>query len=76
MIAAMTLAAIGSFVLVSVQVQRGHLTGEVVRSAALFSDTIKSSTYHFMLEDRREEVYRIMETIGRQEGVEPHLSRR
>lgn len=69
-IAAMTLAAIGGFVLVAVQAQRGHLTGEVVRSAALFSDTIKSSTYHFMLEDRREEVYRIMETIGRQEGVE------
>ena len=69
-IAALTLAAIGSFVLVAVRVQRDHLTGEVVRSAALFSDTIKSSTYHFMLEDRREEVYRIMATIGRQEGVE------
>ena len=69
-IAALTLAAIGSFVLVAVRLQRDHLTGEVVRSAALFSDTIKSSTYHFMLEDRREEVYRIMATIGRQEGVE------
>jgi two-component system NtrC family sensor kinase len=41
----------------------------VVRSAALFSDTIRSSTYHFMLEDRRDEVYRIIEMIGRQDGV-------
>lgn len=69
-IAIVALAILGSFVLVADQVQRRHLTQEVVRSAALFSDTIKSSTYHFMLEDRRGEVYRIMETIGRQEGVE------
>ncbi len=70
LIAVVTLTVLGTFVLAAVRVQRDHLTHEVVRSAALFSDTIKSSTYHFMLENRRAEAYRIMETIGRQEGVE------
>jgi two-component system, NtrC family, sensor kinase len=69
-IAVIIVVVLGSLVLVAVQVQRTHLTTEVVRSAALFSDTIRSSTYHFMLEDRRDEVYRIMETIGGQGGVE------
>ncbi len=69
-IAVVIVVVLGSLVLVAVHVQRTHLTTEVVRSAALFSDTIRSSTYHFMLEDRRAEVYRIMETIGRQSGVE------
>lgn len=70
LIAIVIVVVLGSLVLVAVRVQRTHLTTEVVRSAALFSDTIRSSTYHFMLEDRRAEVYRIMETIGRQSGVE------
>ena len=70
LIAAVTLVVLATFVLAAVSVQRNYLTQELVRSAALFSDTIKSSTYHFMLEDRRAEAYRIMETIGRQEGVE------
>jgi two-component system NtrC family sensor kinase len=69
-IVVVTLLILGTFVVVAVRVQRQYLTDEVVRSAALFSDTVKSSTYHFMLEDRRAEVYRIMETIGRQEGVQ------
>jgi two-component system NtrC family sensor kinase len=69
-IAVIIVVVLGSLVIVAVGVQRRHLTTEVVRSAALFSDTIKSSTYHFMLEDRRDEVYRIMETIGGQGGVE------
>jgi two-component system, NtrC family, sensor kinase len=70
LIAVVTLVVLAAFVLAAVRVQSDHLTQELVRSAALFSDTIKSSTYHFMLEDRRAEAYRIMETIGRQEGVE------
>jgi two-component system NtrC family sensor kinase len=49
--------------------QEQHLIGEVVRGAALFSETIKSSTYHDMLEDRRQSAYLVMQTIGRQEGI-------
>jgi two-component system NtrC family sensor kinase len=65
-----SILVLGTFVVIAVRVQRAHLTTEVVRSADLFSETIRSSTYHFMLEDRRSEVYRIMETIGRQSGVD------
>jgi two-component system NtrC family sensor kinase len=69
-LAVVSIVVLGTFLAVAVRVQRSHLTDEVVRSADLFSETIRSSTYHFMLEDRRPEVYRIMETIGRQSGVE------
>jgi two-component system NtrC family sensor kinase len=69
-IAVVTLAILGTFLVVALRVQRDHLEHEVIRSAALFSDTIKSSTYHFMLENRRADVYSIIETIGRQDGVD------
>ena len=51
-------------------VQERSLVGRVTGDAALLSDTIKSSTYHAMLEDRRADAYRSMESIGRQEGIE------
>lgn len=65
-----TLLIVGVVVLVALQAQRRLLIAEVVRGAALLSDTIKSSTYMMMLDDRRQEAYRIMEDIGRQEGIE------
>ena len=51
-------------------VQERSLVGRVTSDAALLSDTIKNSTYHAMLEDRRADAYRSMENIGRQEGIE------
>ncbi len=63
-------ATIAGVVLLSLQVQQRSLVDEVVRGAALFSDTIKASTYHDMLEDQRDDAYLIMQTIGRQHGVE------
>jgi two-component system NtrC family sensor kinase len=69
-IAAATLVILGTFLAFAIRAQREHLEHEVLRSAALFSDTIKSSTYHFMLENRRADVYSIIETIGRQDGVD------
>ena len=69
-ITAITAATIGSFALVATRVHERQLVDQVVRGAALFSETIKSSTYHDMLEDRRADAYRIMDTIGRQEGIE------
>ena len=68
--------SIGAFVLVGtaaaffLRAQEQHLINEVLRGAALFSETIKSSTYHDMLVDRREDAYRIMNTIGQQQGIE------
>jgi two-component system, NtrC family, sensor kinase len=69
-IAVITVAAIGSLVALALRTQREHLVGEVVKGAARFSDTIKSSTYFDMLDDRRDDAYRVMETIGQEEGIE------
>jgi two-component system NtrC family sensor kinase len=57
-------------VVMSLRTQQAYLTNEVVRGAAQFSDTIKASTYHFMLSDERMGAYRTMEMIGRLDGIE------
>jgi len=68
--------SIGAFVLVGtaaaffLRAQEQHLINEVLRGAALFSETIKSSTYHDMLADRRESAYLVMDTIGHQAGID------
>jgi two-component system NtrC family sensor kinase len=51
-------------------VQERSLISRVTSDAGLLSDTIKGSTFHAMLEDRRADAYRSMESIGRQEGME------
>ena len=43
---------------------------ETQRGAALFSDTIRTSTHDQMLSDRKDDAYRVMEAISRREGVE------
>jgi two-component system NtrC family sensor kinase len=65
-----TAATIGLFAWLAVRAHERQLIDQVVRDAALFSETIRSSTYHDMLEDRREDAYLIVDTIGRQEGIE------
>ena len=68
--AAVSLATISLFAFLSIRSQRAHLITEVVRGAALFSSTIASSTRDLMLEDQRHDAYRMMEGIGRLEGIE------
>ncbi len=65
-----TAVTIGVFTWLAVRAHERQLIEQVIRDAALFSETIRSSTYHDMLEDRREDAYLIMDTIGRQEGIE------
>ena len=69
-VAMVVMVTMGAFVALGLRAQQRHLEGEVIRGAALLSDTIKSSTHQHMLEDRRQDAYLIMETIGRQEGIE------
>ncbi len=70
LVTAVTVGVIGTTTVFVVQREGRYLMEEVMRGAALFSDAIKSSIYHFMLEDRRGEAYRIMNTVGQQKGVE------
>jgi two-component system NtrC family sensor kinase len=65
-----TLLLVGTAAILFLNAQETHLLNEVQRGAALFSETIKSSTYHDMLEDRRESAYLVMDTIGHQAGID------
>lgn len=65
-----TLAIVGTAAALFLRAQNQHLIAEVVRGAELFSETIKSSTYHDMLLDRRENAYLVMDTIGHQSGID------
>src|SRR5512140_2749175 len=69
-IAVGTLAIVGTSAWLFLRAQEQHLIAEVVRGAELFSETIKSSTYHDMLLDRRESAYLVMDTIGHQSGID------
>jgi two-component system NtrC family sensor kinase len=68
-VAVLTLTAVAAFTGMEWAMQRQRLRG-MTQSAELFSETIKSSTWRAMLEDRRRDAYTIMETIGRQHGIE------
>ncbi|HEU4382900.1 MAG TPA: ATP-binding protein [Anaeromyxobacteraceae bacterium] len=68
-VAVLTLAAVAAFMAVEWAMQRQRLRG-MTESAELFSDTIKSSTWRAMLEDRRQDAYTDMEVIGRQRGID------
>jgi two-component system NtrC family sensor kinase len=46
-----------------------QMTAEATRNAYRLSDFIKSSTYHSMLLNRKEDVYRTMQMIAREPGV-------
>ncbi len=71
--AASTLASVltlGAFLGLVVATQRQHLVAQAVRSGAMVSDTIVSSISDDMLNDRREEAYRVMDAIVRDEQVD------
>ncbi len=65
-----TVLLVGAAALVFIQAQERHLLNEVRRGAELFSETIRSSTYHDMLADRRDSAYLVMDTIGQQTGID------
>lgn len=65
-----TLAAMAVFAVVLLTLYQRHLTDQVVEDAALLSETLKRSTYHHMLEDRRGDLYRSLSVVGEQERIE------
>ncbi len=69
-IALVTLVSGAVLIVTSLRAQQAYLTAEVLRGAAQFSDTIKASTYHFMLSNDRAAAYRTMDMIGRLRGIE------
>lgn len=69
-LAVVSIAVMAVYTYVLFSTHRSHLMKEVVRGATQFSETVKRITYHDMLVDKRDNVYRIMETIGEQAGIE------
>ncbi|HEX9850604.1 sensor histidine kinase [Candidatus Deferrimicrobium sp.] len=51
-------------------IQRENLNHAILGTASQLSETIKKSIQNDMLENRKEAAYKIMETIGRQAGIE------
>jgi len=51
-------------------IQRENLNHAILRTASQLSETIKKSIQNDMLENRKDAAYKIMETIGQQEGIE------
>lgn len=60
----------GFFGYLSLAIHEKHLNTTILRSASQLSETIKKSIRLDMLENRKENAYRIMETIAGQEGIE------
>jgi len=68
-VGSVALVIIGIFSYGILETHRRHLIAEVRRSAHQLSETVKSSTRHDMLLNQRGSVHRIINTIGRQDGI-------
>jgi sensor histidine kinase regulating citrate/malate metabolism len=66
----MILIVNGALAYLFLSIQREHLNHAILRTASQLSETIKKSIQNDMLENRKEAAYKIMETIGGQEGIE------
>ena len=69
-VGAVSLATIGAFSYLLTNTQHHALISQVEHNANQISETIKSSTQHDMLLNRRERLHRMIDTFGTQEGIE------
>ena len=69
-VAGVTLVSIGLFAVLTIGAQQSQMMDETRRGAALFSDTIRTSTHDQMLSDHKDDAYRVMQAISGREGVE------
>src|SRR5574341_2039681 len=64
------LVSIGIFAWVNIRYEQGERVELMIRGASEFSDTVKRSTHYAMLQNRWEDAFHIMRTVGAQEGIE------
>lgn len=60
----------GLLAYLSLSIHKNNLNETMLRNASQLSETIKKSIRNDMLENRKYAAYKIMETIGQQEGIE------
>ena len=70
LIALITLAGLSVLGWLVVQMHTADLERETVRSALHLSDILEKSMRHSMLQNRKEDVYRMILAIGEQDGIE------
>lgn len=68
--ASTTIAILGVFLYFFIQSQQQIFISRIKQNADQLSEMIKSSTKYDMLLNRREHVYKIIDTIGQMEGIE------
>lgn len=66
----MVLVVNGALAYLYLNIQKQNLNHAILRNASQLSETIRKSIQNDMLENRKEAAYKIMETIGQQEGIE------
>lgn len=69
-VAGMILVVNGALAFVYLRIQQEDLDVTVLRNASQLSETIKKSIRNDMFENRKEAAYKIMNTMGQQEGIE------
>jgi two-component system NtrC family sensor kinase len=70
LIAVVTLIALSLLAWAVVRLHTANLEHETVQGALRLSDTLRRSARHSMLEDRKDDVYQMMRTVGDQPGIE------
>ena len=70
LIGCITLLCVGLFALAAIRAQERYAIEQLRSGAGQLSETIKSSVHHHMLADDRLTAYGVMETIGRQAGID------
>jgi two-component system NtrC family sensor kinase len=70
LIAVVTLVGLSMLAWAVVRLHTANLERETVQGALRLSDTLRRSARHSMLEDRKDDVYQMMRTVGRQPGIE------
>jgi two-component system NtrC family sensor kinase len=68
-VGSVALVIIGIFAYGILDAHKRHLISEVRRSAHQLSETVKNSTHQDMLLNQRESVHRVINTIGKQDGI-------
>ncbi|MBI4841543.1 MAG: HAMP domain-containing protein [candidate division NC10 bacterium] len=63
------LVSIGIFAWVNIRYEQAERVDLMIHGASQFSDTVKRTTHYAMLQNRWEDAFHIMDTIGKQEGV-------
>ncbi|MDH3520063.1 MAG: ATP-binding protein [Myxococcales bacterium] len=70
LIAVVTLVGLSLLAWAVVRLHTANLEHETIEGALRLSDTLRRSARHSMLEDRKNDVYEMMRTVGMQPGIE------